>query len=107
MSPELLVPASFPALADCSKTLMGACSLADVCRRALLLGLALDVCYCFSSERQHVLIHGERDTPPNKQSINIVKLLEEGTSVHTIDERGQTCLHYCAKVPLHAPNLDR
>jgi len=107
MSPELLVPASFPALADCSKTLMGACSLAAVCRRALLLGLALDVCYCFSSERQHVLIHGERDTPPNKQSINIVKLLEEGTSVHTIDERGQTCLHYCAKVPLHASNLDR
>ena len=55
------------------------------------------------TERQQSLIRGGAD----KESESIVKLLEEGTSVHSMDERGQTCLHYCAKVPPHASNLDR
>lgn len=77
---------------------------------ARLLGLCRDVCYCFSSERQHAMIFGEREKKEQtsgRQVYHIVQLLEEGTSVHSIDERGQTCLHYCAMCKPTASNFER
>ena len=72
-----------------------------------LLALCRDVCYCFSSERQHAMIYGDKKEQIGREVYNIVQLLEKGTSVHTIDERGQTCLHYCAMCKPTASNFDR